>query len=281
MNKAPAWIFVALIWRRKLIVISALTTLGIVAPATSQHSEIHCQHFFYGYPAGSPATNDLLIRDIYALSNNDDTKFADWVAYRIDASTVDGPSIGRNWKTDLWLDANETLEPNDYKDAHANLKTDRGHQAPLAAFRGTGKAHETNYLSNITPQKSDLNQGPWVRLENAVRDLARSEGVYVMTGPVYERDMPSLPKADETHKVPSGYWKIIAIEGGSGVKVAAFFFDQETARSADICDHLTTIDAIETKTGLEFLWQLNDTVEATIESGSGDSLKGELGCSGG
>ena len=40
-------------------------------------------------------------------------------------------------------------------------------------------------------------------------------------------------------------------------------------------------DAIETKTGLDFLWQLDDTVEATIESGSGDSLKGELGCSGG
>ena len=102
-----------------------------------------------------------------------------------------------------------------------------------------------------------------------------------MTGRVYERDMPSLPKGDETHKVPSGYWKIIAIEGGSGVKVAVFFFDQKTARSADICDHLTTIDAIETKTGLDFLWQLDDTVEATIERGPGDSLKGELGCSGG
>jgi endonuclease G len=49
--------------------------------------EIHCKHFFYGYPTGTPATNDLIIRDDYALSSNDETKFADWVAYGLAGST--------------------------------------------------------------------------------------------------------------------------------------------------------------------------------------------------
>jgi len=42
--------------------------------------EIHSKHWIHGYPLGTPSTNDLIIRDIYALSSNDTTKFSDWVA---------------------------------------------------------------------------------------------------------------------------------------------------------------------------------------------------------
>ena len=35
------------------------------------------------HPTGAPTSNDLIIRDTYALSNNDARKFADWVAYRL------------------------------------------------------------------------------------------------------------------------------------------------------------------------------------------------------
>ena len=51
--------------------------------------EIHCKHFIYGYPLGTPASNDLIIRNIYALSSNDERKFADWVAYRLDEKTIE------------------------------------------------------------------------------------------------------------------------------------------------------------------------------------------------
>ena len=101
----------------------------------------------------------------------------------------------------------ETLEPADYKQAHALLDTDRGHQVPLASFSGTPHWPETNYLSNITPQKSALNQGPWRRLEEAARKLANQavvNGVYGLTGPLYDRRMPSLPRADEGYAKPQG-----------------------------------------------------------------------------
>lgn len=42
--------------------------------AEDQNPEIHSEHFLHGYPADAPATNDLVIRDSYALSSNDDTK---------------------------------------------------------------------------------------------------------------------------------------------------------------------------------------------------------------
>ena len=84
--------------------------------------------------------------------------------------------------------------------AHDSLDTDRGHQAPLASFKGSRYASQVNYLSNITPQKSDLNQGAWKDLEDQVRDIVRTgRTVYVMTGTLYETDIGELPFADEDH----------------------------------------------------------------------------------
>lgn len=238
-------------------------------PGESGWPEIHCKHFFHGYPLGTPSSNDLIIRDIYALSSNDRTKFADWVAYRLTRGEVEGSGgHDRDWEPDPWLEDDETLEPADYKGAHAALKTDRGHQAPLASFRGTGKAEETNYLSNITPQRSELNQGPWRLLEEAVRGLVEDarDPVYVMTGPVYESESMELPEADEKHRVPSGYWKIVCVEDQGGeIDCAAFYFDQETPRNADYLDHLTTIDEIEKRSGLDFLSALPNDFEDALE----------------
>ncbi|MEM6642423.1 MAG: DNA/RNA non-specific endonuclease [Bacteroidota bacterium] len=246
----------------------------------SQHSfgqnirpEIHCEHFFYGYPFGTPATNDLIIRDIYALSNNDETKFADWVAYRLSMHEVDGDLVvDRKWKADPWLDESETLEPksgrqDDYGDANDQLETDRGHQAPLASFKGSRHASQTNYLSNITPQKSELNSGVWKDLEGRVRDIVRDVGeVYVMTGPVYERTMRTLPEADENHRIPSGYWKIVCTEANGDIEVAAFFFDQDTPRNDKVLAHHETVDFVEQKSGLDFFWLLANDVESVLES---------------
>ncbi len=252
-----------------IVLLLVFCTIG--ADGQEQASpEIHCKHFFYGYPVGVPLTNDMIIREIYALSSNDATKIADWVVYRLDRKTIEGDvRTSRVWKADPWLDEDETLEPSDYDGANAALKTDRGHQAPLASFKGTDYWKETNFLSNITPQKSSLNQGPWQVLESKVRDLVEGGYIaYVMTGPLFEKEMPSLPNADEPHTIPSGYWKIVCVQESaipSSIKAASFILDQETKRNAKVITHLTTIDSVEVRSGLDFLWELPDDVEDTIE----------------
>ena len=241
----------------------------LIGSVSAQPMEIYCKHFFKGYPWGAPISNDLIIRDLYAMSSNDQTKFADWVAYRLDESTISGEDRSRNYKADPWLDEFETLEDDDYDGAHDSLETDRGHQAPLGSLDGPESYFETNYYSNITPQKSDLNQGAWGDLEDVERELVRKDTVdlvYVMTGPLYERVMPGLPGADEPHKVPSGYWKIIIVpENGDTFYTAAFIFDQETPRSSRVIDHLTTIDAIELRSGLRFFWKLPASQQSVFE----------------
>lgn len=238
-----------------------------------QTKEYNLSHFFYGMPGCQGELNDLISRDIYVLCNDGQTKFADWVAYRLDSSSITGETKARNWKADPDLPENRTLEPDDYKDANKTLKVDRGHQAPLASFKGRENWAATNYLSNITPQKSDLNQGTWVKIENAVRDIIKDGNtVYVITGTLYEKEMPKLPKSDEEHLIPSGYWKIIFIpKANDEFEHASFILDQDTERSREQLDFLVTIDEIENRTNLDFLNLLDDEKEVKIEADKNES----------
>lgn len=233
------------------------------------YKEIHSKHFFGGMPQGVPSTNDLIIRDSYSLSSNDSTKLADWVAYVIDIPTMTGESIDRKWNADPWLDENETLEPDDYQGANQAYKYDRGHQAPLANFKGNRDIETTNFLSNITPQKAELNQGVWKNLEDKERYLTEKFGqVYVMTGPIYKKDSTNLlPNADESHRVPSAYWKIIVIPTNEvEFMVFGFIMHQNTPRKGKIEDYLCTIQEVEKQSKLKFFTSLSQDIKKKIEN---------------
>jgi endonuclease G len=156
---------------------------------------------------------------------------------------VKADSIGRSgerkWSADPWLDLEETLDPEDYEGAPAALGIDRGHQTPLAGQSGTPFAADTNLMSNITPQGAALNQGAWQRLEARENELVRTQNieVYVLTGPLFERVLPSMPRADERHRIPSGYWKVVATQDG---RMAAFIMDTAAERSLSHCASLVT-----------------------------------------
>lgn len=206
-------------------------TIFLLCSSTLANAEVLSVHCPIGCP-GNPEKNDLLFGHLYAMSNNPETKFADWVAYEVNPVHY-GTSPGRDWKPSPLFDESETLEEDDYKDAHKLIGADKGHLAPLAAFAGSRYWPELNHLGNITPQYSDLNQGAWKDLEDAVRDLATYEKpLFVITGTLYDREMPKLPRADEEHKIPSGYFKIVYTERGEGV---AFVMNQELGRKADFC----------------------------------------------
>lgn len=213
------------------------------------------KHTAFGFPQGHSPSNKVITREIYVLSNNSKTKFADWVAYKVTPSTI-GRSKKRVWRADPELQDEDTLEPEDYRGANRVLKTDRGHQVPLASFSATKYWYETNYLSNITPQFSSLNQGPWVKLESKVRELAKKhDAVYVLSGPVYTKNMPALPGADEPHQVPSGYWKIIIVKSDDnklGYRMSAFLFPQEAERKQHFCEFQSTVSDISKNSGLKF-----------------------------
>lgn len=233
----------------------------------------------YGCPTGAPATNRTVSRTIYVLSNNGTTKFADWAAYRITRDTI-GAAGWRGYGKDPGLPIAETLTTLDYRLAWEVLKVDHGHQVPLASFTGTPDWKLTNLLSNIAPRAVALNRGSWERLASAERNLAQRSGVsavYSVTGPLYEREMARLPHAAKDHKVPSGYWKIIAVERNGELRAQAFIMPQETPRDADFCRSAVMLSEVERRSRLTFFPQLEKTWRDRIDAQAG-SLSAELGC---
>jgi endonuclease G len=208
-----------------------------------------------------------VVREIYTLSSNDLTKLADWVAYRVTRESI-GASGDRDWHRDPWLSTDETLAPNSYDGASGELHVDRGHQAPLSSFSGTPYAADTNLLSNITPQSSALNQGPWARLEDREREVATRLGVpvYVYTGPLFERMMRPLPAGGLYQRTPSGYWKVVATVDG---RASAFVFDQAASRRSAYCDGRVSLLHVELRSRLILF------PEASVPFAS---LDAELGC---
>lgn len=228
-----------------------LAAASLSTPGAAKDAELHTFHCLHGCPVGAPATNDIVVREIYTLSSNDLTKLADWVAYRVTKESI-GVSGDREWKTDPWLEDDETLKPSAYDGASDTLHVDRGHQAPLASFSATPFAADTNVLSNITPQSSALNQGAWVRLEDRERDMAKRLGVpvYMLTGPLFERLMQPLPAGGDYQRVPSGYWKVVALADG---RATAFVFDQADPRGRELCAARVSMLHVELRSRLRLM----------------------------
>lgn len=220
-------------------------------------------------PIGCPSLeidgNVVIFERLYALSQNKKTQFADWVAYEVDILNF-GTTTNRTWKNNPLLVEAERLEKGDYTGASSKLDVDRGHQAPLASFVGSRYWPTLNYLSNITPQSKDLNQGAWKNLEEAVRDaVGFRESLYVITGTLYRNEMDALPKADEPHAIPSDYYKIVYDEKGNSV---AFLMNQHTTRDTNYCTKKLAVS------------ELRSIVPYTLPSGLADSneILKRLGC---
>lgn len=65
---------------------------------------------------------------------------------------------------------------------------------------------ETFYMSNMSPQVPMFNRGIWKELEEHVRNRARKEKLYVVTGPIFKSNKGAIGKGKVT--VPGYYYKL-------------------------------------------------------------------------
>ena len=172
--------------------------------------------------------NVLLVSPLYVASLNPETKFVDWVLYTLTPALSETEnSLVRNWRTVL---KDEALEDPDY----VGSGYDRGHMIPLASVAASPFAWTVNRLEVIVPQRPDLNQGAWLRLEDHLRDLVRTTGtVRVWCGTLYKSAQPALPASDEPHRVPSHFWLIAESTAGT----EAYILPQDAPRDAPLDDY--------------------------------------------
>lgn len=151
---------------------------------------------------------------------------------------------------------------------------DRGHLAPnqaIALCYGPVAQEETFLMSNIIPQYHTLNAGPWKTLEQKIihNYTARFREIWVLAGPAYDRNPKQIGSG---LLVPDYSYKILVDETDGQVRMLAFLMPAEASFNDPPDRFLTTVDAIEERTGLDFFPLLPDEAEARLESHLAQSL---------
>lgn len=222
-------------------------------------------------PFGLPGTEKLLFRSEYVLSHNNWLKVPNWVAYRLTREDLAGRvRRSEDFRPDPQLKPHQRAELPDYRASGY----DRGHLAPAADMRASRRAMSESFLlSNMAPQAAPFNRGIWEDLESRVRDWARRRGeAFVVTGPVFlDEDKDGVMSfrllGPSRVAVPTHFYKIVVAKGGDGAwDGVALLMPNRGAEGARLADFLSTIDAVERATGLDFLEALPDDVEERLES---------------
>ena len=236
--------------------------------------------------AGMPLAKDLSFQPTAVLKNigfavgySDTYKNPLWVSYRLFATCPCDPR-DRD-KIDFRNDPRtSTSVIDDFNRSVTNM--DRGHHAPNKAISvcyGTQAQDETYLLTNISPQHRELNEGIWKELERKELEYAEAFGeVWVITGTIVVLDglylLQTSGPDSEKPVIPDAFYKIILREttAAPGVEALAFIFPNKVPEHSAFEDYLRSIHDIETQTRLDFLWQLDDAIEQTLEMTPATSL---------
>ena len=236
-----------------------------------------------GNPSGANATtanNYLLSRSQYTLSYNNSKGMANWVSWHL-STAWKGSTPRCNCFTQ-----DAALPSGDFKATTSNYTStgfDRGHMCPSDDRDGSDTDNAATFLmSNITPQSPVLNEQTWGDLEAYCRTLiTQGNELYIIAGGYGQGGTGSNGGTSNTiatgHiNVPSHFWKVIVVLPiGTGdasrvtstTRVIAIDMpNTQTVNTHTWGYYRTTVDAIETSTGYDFLSNVSTTVQASIES---------------
>jgi DNA/RNA endonuclease G (NUC1) len=237
----------------------------------------------FGEPTDADPSDDFIVRhEQFTASYNPNRGEPNWVSYDLDAAHFGLEDRCDCFTMDPDLPASFThLTTADYTDAGAfhGYGIDRGHMT-RSFDRTTGSLDNarTYLLSNVVPQASDMNQGPWAILENDLGDQARVQGreVYIITGPAGNK---GTLKNEGKIVIPTSTWKVaVILPHDHGLADIVDYRDLEVIavnmpnepgiRNVDWNTYRTTVDAIEALTGYDLLALLPDDIENAVESGT-------------
>ena len=201
----------------------------------------------------------------YSLDYNEKYEVPNWVAYRLTEESLKAKNVPRakRFKSDQEVDRH-SAKHSDY--THSGYT--RGHMAPAGdmAFNQTAM-QESFYMSNMTPQIRQLNNGIWRELEENVRDWAYdNDEIYVVSGPLFYNDNPKRIGKNKV-AVPDAFFKAILDNEGSKKKSIGFIIPHAKS-DKHIREYAISVDELEEKTGLDMFAQViqDEALEAELES---------------
>lgn len=238
-----------------------------------------------GNPSGATTntgntTNYLMVKTQYALSYNNTKGSANWVSWHLSTAWK-----GTATRCDCFT--GDASLPSGYFKAvtsnYTNTGFDRGHMCPSDDRDGSAADNAATFLmTNILPQAPNNNQITWAALETYCRTLiTQGNELYIISGGVGTGGTGSLGGttnsiASGAINVPSSFWKVIVVlpVGSSDVSrvsnstrvIAVSMPNVQTVNSQPWGFYRTSVDAIESATGYDFLNNVPTAIQAVIEA---------------
>lgn len=218
------------------------------------------------------AKMDLKTVRNYSLCFDRKLRVAHWVAYPLHAAYIGSvdrtnawaadPKIPQQYQPALWLGS--------YDGSY-----DRGHQLPSADRTSVSEMNkQTFYASNMTPQRSQLNQNMWASLESKVRSYVCADTLYVVTGCYFAPGAyaSTTDKEGVGCPIPTSYFKVLlrTRDGATGKRIAdcraselkaiGFWVDNENGQQLgrQLC---RSVAEIEKTTGFAFFPEADAAVK--------------------
>lgn len=193
-------------------------------------------------PYGNPTVRIPVIticRTAYLIGYDQKAKIPNWVSYSLDARHALGCfPRSDSFYVDETLTENARSEPRDY----AKTGYDIGHMANASDMAYTQDAETESFLmSNMTPQKPNVNRGVWKSIETAVRTWAvsRNSRLIIVSGSVYSARSKTI---GNKVVVPDSIYKVI-IDPNTNTYMAFIVPQVKTPDSLEATQ--TTISQIE------------------------------------
>lgn len=192
-----------------------------------------------------------------------------WVTYRLSAPPGSAPRHKRPARFDSDWRSLSRVGHDDYTRSGYS----RGHLAPnhaIARLHGRSAQLATFLMTNITPQRAELNAGMWQQLERLELEVyAQRYGVvWVVSGPIFDANIERLSSARRV-EVPDAFYKILAIPAeanGGEPLLRAYLIPQRPAPTARLDAFITSVDEVEALSGFDFFPELPDALEQRLES---------------
>lgn len=193
---------------------------------------------------------ELIRHQGFTLSYVEDWEQAEWVAY-----VLERENLSKTWskrKDDFRSDPSVSTESANEFD-YRGSGYDRGHLASFADFAWSPElARETFFMSNISPQARQFNQGIWRELEELTRDWANKfKRLYVVTGPVMTQDPKGTIGRKTKVAIPVAYYKVLLDLDDPEQKGIGFVLPNEISFDP-LPKYAMSIDEVEAITGLDF-----------------------------
>ncbi|WP_461112530.1 DNA/RNA non-specific endonuclease [Spirosoma jeollabukense] len=253
------------------------TVRPIIAPAPLHRTD----NLALGNPSGASTDNPdnyLLTKPQYVVSYNRSRGIANWVSWRLSTVWKGDAKRTNEFRPDATLPTGwYAVRTSDY----TNTGFDRGHLCPSDDRDNTPEDNAATFiLTNIVPQAPRHNREVWKSLEDYERQLmGGGNDVYIIAGTSGTggtgQNGYATSLANGKLTVPATLWKILIVvpvgaddsfQLTSSTRIIAVNIpNDQSAADKPWRAYITSVDALETLTGYDFLSNVPVDIQRTLE----------------